>query len=60
MAELKDRGIGKGGGTEITQEQEQARVFEMLSRGEGWWHAVKTNPKALLWCEYRTDLFATV
>jgi len=54
MAELKDMGPGKGDGLQITHEQEQARVFEMLSHGEGWWHAVKENPKALMWCEYRS------
>ena len=54
MAGLKDIGMGKGRESEITQEQEQGKVFEMLSHGEGWWHAVKTNPKALLWCEYQS------
>ncbi|PMD50968.1 putative sugar transporter [Hyaloscypha bicolor E] len=58
MAKLKDIGMGKGRGSEITQEQEQAKVFEMLSHDEGWWHAVKTNPKALLWCSY--SLFSCI
>jgi hypothetical protein len=52
MAELKDMGSGKGEGLQITHDQEQARAFELLSHGEGWWHAVKENPKALMWCEY--------
>jgi hypothetical protein len=54
MAGLKGTSMGKGRGSEITQEQERAKVFEKMSHGEGWWHAVKTNPKALLWCEYRS------
>jgi hypothetical protein len=50
-------GIGKGNGKvldserEREREQEAARVFDMRSRGEGWRHAVKANPKALLWCK---------
>lgn len=47
------KGSGKAGEAEIEREQEAARVFNMLSHDEGWWHAIKANPKALLWCEYR-------
>ncbi len=45
------KGVGKVRGAETEREQEAARVFDMRSRGEGWWHAVKANPKALLWCK---------
>ncbi|PMD29436.1 general substrate transporter [Hyaloscypha variabilis F] len=58
MAELKDMGSGKGEGLQITHDQEQARAFELLSHGEGWWHAVKENPKALMWCSY--SLFSCI
>jgi hypothetical protein len=48
-------GIGKGDGkvldSERGREQEAARVFDMVSRGERWRHAAKANPKALLWCK---------
>jgi len=45
------KGDGKMRGAEMEREQEAARVFDMVSRGEGWRHAVKANPKALLWCK---------
>lgn len=54
-------GIGKGDGkvlgSEREREQEAARVFDMVSRGEGWRHAVKANPKALLWCKCRSIIY---
>ncbi len=45
------KALGKARGAEKEREQEAARVFDMVSRGEGWRHAVKANPKALLWCK---------
>jgi hypothetical protein len=52
-------GIGKGDGKVqgAEREQEAARVFDMVSRGEGWRHAVRTNPKALLWCECQLIIY---
>jgi hypothetical protein len=54
-------GIGKGDGkvrgAEMEREQEAARAFDMVSRGEGWRHAVRTNPKALLWCKCQLIIY---
>jgi hypothetical protein len=43
-------------GDEMNQEKvdfqsTQARLFSAAQREETWKQAVKTNPKALLWCE---------
>src|ERR1700684_4131466 len=29
-----------------------ARVFSASLHGEDWKHAIRSNPKALLWCQY--------
>ena len=50
-------GDGKVGDVEKEREQEAARVFNMQSRGEGWKHAAKANPKALLWCECQSIVY---
>jgi hypothetical protein len=51
------KGNSKVRGAEIEREQEAARVFDMLSHGEGWRHAVKANPKALLWCKCQSIIY---
>ena len=57
--ELKERksvGIGRAGdglGVQLQEtEIERARIYDALAHEEDWWHAIKANPKALLWCEY--------
>jgi hypothetical protein len=31
---------------------DMARVFSASLHGEDWKHAIRSNPKALLWCQY--------
>jgi hypothetical protein len=51
--ELKDMGLGLEE-TEANQGdvgKDQARAFSASQHSEDWKHAIRSNPKALLWCQ---------
>jgi hypothetical protein len=63
LRERKSLGIGQSvdlGAQLKESEREQARVYDQQVHSEEWWHAIKANPKALLWCEYRSERIATI
>ena len=42
---LDEKGKQPEDGTDL------ARVFSASQHGEDWKHAIRSNPKALLWCQ---------
>jgi len=59
---VMESGSGKGSDEKEKKQAEDgtdmARVFSASLHGEDWKHAIKSNPKALLWCSY--SLFSCI